>query len=79
MKLDNLKTIAEMESFLTGNQPIAFAVASNKDERYEFIAGILKRFNYARLKRHDKGAYSVHNRSTIPFQTRAMIESCVWQ
>lgn len=55
MKLDNLKTIAEMEAFLAGNQPIAFAVASSKDERYEFIEGILKRFVYSRLKRCDKG------------------------
>ena len=55
MKLDNLKTIAEMETFLAGNQPIAFAVASSKDERYRFVEGILKRFTYSGLKRREKG------------------------
>jgi len=44
-----------MESFIAGSQAIAFAVASNKDERYEFVERILKRFAYPRLKRKDKG------------------------
>lgn len=55
MKLDNLKTIEQMESFLNGSQAIAFSVASSKDERYQFIEGVLKRFGYIRLKRYDKG------------------------
>lgn len=55
MKLDNLKTIEQMESFLNGSQAIAFSVASSKDDRYEFVEGVLKRFGYIRLKRHDKG------------------------
>lgn len=44
-----------MESFLAGNQPVAFSVASNKDGRYRFVEGILKRFAYSQLKRHEKG------------------------
>lgn len=55
MKLDNLKTIEQMESFLNGSQSIAFTVASSKDERYQFVEGVLKRFGYLRLKRYDKG------------------------
>lgn len=55
MKLDNLKTVAELESFLAGNQPVAFSVVANKDERYQFVEGILKRVAYSRLKRRDKG------------------------
>lgn len=55
MKLDNLKTIEQMESFLNGSQAIAFSVASSKDERYQFVEGVLKRFGYIRLKRYDKG------------------------
>ncbi|HHX3355004.1 TPA: hypothetical protein ACU9KK_000523 [Legionella anisa] len=39
MKLDNLKTIEQMESFLNGSQAIAFTVASSKDERYQFVEG----------------------------------------
>ena len=54
MKLENL-TVEQMESFLTGSQPIVFAVASDKDERYKFVDGVLKRYGYTRLKREDKG------------------------
>jgi len=55
MKLDHLKTIAQMEAFINGSQPIAFAVASSKDERYRFVEKLLKRFAYPRLKRREKG------------------------
>lgn len=55
MNIDNLTSIAEMEAFLSGSQAIAFVVASTADERYRFIEKILKRFNYPRLKRSEKG------------------------
>ena len=55
MKLENLTTIEQMEAFLTGSQAIAFAVATTKDERYQCIGSLLKRFAYPRLKRRAKG------------------------
>ncbi len=55
MKLNNLKTIKQIEAFLSGSQAIAFAIAATKDERYQFVESILKRFGYAGLKRRDKG------------------------
>ena len=55
MNLDKLHTIAQMEDFLNGSQAIAFAVATNKDERYHFVEKLLKRFNYGSLKRGHKG------------------------
>lgn len=55
MKLDNLIAIEQMEAFLNGTQPIAFAVATSKDERYDFIECLLKRFAYPNLKRPEKG------------------------
>ncbi len=55
MKLDSLVSLGELKAFLDGSQAIAFAVASNKDERYQFVEKILKRFNYHQLKRQDKG------------------------
>lgn len=42
MRLDNLQTIEQMESFLNGSQAIAFVVASSKDERYQFVESVLK-------------------------------------
>lgn len=44
-----------MEAFLAGSQPIAFAVATSKDERYRFVESLLARFTYPRLKRTEKG------------------------
>jgi hypothetical protein len=56
MKLENLIAIEQMEAFLNGSQAIAFAVAASKDERYQFVETLLKRFKYARLKRREKGS-----------------------
>lgn len=55
MKPDNLKSIEQMAAFLSGSQAIAFAVATTKDERYQFVESILKRSSYPRLKRQEKG------------------------
>lgn len=55
MKLDNLKTIEQMEAFLAGTQVIVFAVATSKDERYQVVETLLRRFPYSRLKRREKG------------------------
>ena len=55
MKLDNLTSVAQMQDFLKGSQAVAFAVATNKDERYQFVERLLNRFAYPRLKRREKG------------------------
>ena len=55
MKLDTLKTIKQMEDFLAGSQAIAFGVTASKDERYKFVEDLLKRFDYPRLRRREKG------------------------
>ena len=55
MKLDNLRTIEEMEAFINGSQAVAFVVASNKDERYQVVEAILRKFRYSGLKRREKG------------------------
>ena len=55
MKLDNIKSVAEMAAFLDGSQAIAFAVSASKAERYHVVEKLLKRFNYPSLKRQEKG------------------------
>jgi len=45
MKLENLSTIEQMESFINGSQAVAFVVGASKKERYLFVERILKRFN----------------------------------
>ena len=55
MKLEQLKTIGQLEAFLSGTQSVAFAVASNKDSNYRWIQGELVRFQYLSCARADKG------------------------
>lgn len=55
MKLENIKRVDELSNFLDGTQPIAFAVSSSKQERYQEISKILSRFNYHSLGRKHKG------------------------
>lgn len=55
MKLNNMTSIEQMESFLNGSQAVAFTVASSKADRYRLVEKVLKRFNYKNLKRSDKG------------------------
>lgn len=54
MNIENL-SVTEMVSFLEGSQAVAFAVASTKDERYQFVDKVLKRYSYSNLKRPEKG------------------------
>jgi len=55
MKIENLNTIDMLESFLEGNQPVAFSVLGSKTERYEFVRKTLVQFRYAGLSKKDKG------------------------
>ena len=48
-----LATLAQLQAFLDGTTAVDFAVAP--EERYDFIARILRRFGYPRLPRADKG------------------------
>ena len=48
-----LATLAQLQAFLDGTTAVDFAVAP--DERYDFIARVLRRFGYRRLPRAGKG------------------------
>ena len=49
---EQLRTLADLQSFLAGTMAMDLTVA--EDERYEFIARTVRRFGYRRLKRPDK-------------------------
>ena len=53
MKDEKLRSLAQLQAFVDGTVAVDFAVTD--EERYGFIARTLRRFNYARLKRPDKG------------------------
>ena len=55
MKLEELKTIGQLEAFLCGTQPVAFVVANNQDSSYRWIQGELVRFQYLSGSKADKG------------------------
>lgn len=55
MKLDNINTFEAIEIFLAGNQPIAFSVLGDKQERYTFIRKILVKFSYLSASKQEKG------------------------
>ena len=48
-----LHTLDQLRAFLKGTVAVGFSVGAN--ERYDFIARILRRFGYPRLRRTDKG------------------------
>ena len=48
-----LHTLDQLRAFLDGTVAVGFSVAA--DERYDFIARIVHRFGYVRLRRADKG------------------------
>ncbi len=55
MKLEHLKTIPEILSFIDGTESIVFEPASSKRDLYKVVEEILQRFCYAKLKRQEKG------------------------
>ena len=55
MTLNALTTIAHLEEFLAGTQPVAFSVLSSKDECYQWIQTTLLRFEYLTLSKPQKG------------------------
>jgi transposase InsO family protein len=48
-----LHSLDQLQAFLNGTVAVGFSVSAN--ERYDFIARIVRRFDYARLRRADKG------------------------
>ena len=47
-----LLTLAQVQAFLDGTEAVDFSVST--EDRYDFIARTVRRFDYARLKRADK-------------------------
>ena len=55
MKLNDLRSINQLREFLEGTQVVAFAVVTNKDERYQWMQQTLIKFRYRRLSKANKG------------------------
>ena len=46
MKIESLRTIESLETFLQGNQEVAFSVLDRKKGRYHFIRKTLVKFRF---------------------------------
>jgi len=55
MKLEDLKSIDQLEDFLSGTQTVVFSVLSDKDTCYRWIRGELVKFRYLKRSRPEKG------------------------
>ncbi|WP_260296041.1 DDE-type integrase/transposase/recombinase [Sedimenticola hydrogenitrophicus] len=55
MKLEDLKTINQLEEFISGTQSVAFTVIDDKDACYRWIQRELVKFRYPTLPRVSKG------------------------
>jgi len=55
MNISKINNIDAIESFLKGNQAIAFAVLGDKHERYKLVQSTLIRLRYITLSKPHKG------------------------
>jgi hypothetical protein len=55
MKIENLKTVEAISTFLDGTENIAFTIIDTKLERYERIQKVLLSIKYSSLSKHEKG------------------------
>jgi hypothetical protein len=55
MKLEELKTIEQLNAFLDGTQAVIFTVSSGKEEHYRWIRQVLIKFDYHARSKVDKG------------------------
>ena len=56
MNLEALDTLEQVEAFLEGTQSVAFAVASSKRERYQWLQKTLVKWHYHSRNRRERGA-----------------------
>lgn len=69
-------TIEQVRQFLSGSAPIAFTAAGDDAERYAHISRVLKRFDYPRRKKDERGLlkrYLEHTRGYSRSQLTRLI------
>ena len=72
-----LQTLAQVRAFVSGNEPISFALA-DRHTAYDWMANTLEQFGYARCKRPDKGILRRYLRKVTGF-SRAQVARCIKQ
>ena len=55
-----VRTLEQVRQVVSGTQALEFRRADNDEGRYVWIASVLRRFDYGRLKRPDRGVVLVY-------------------
>lgn len=69
--------MAQVRAFVSGNEPISFTL-EDRNKAYDWMAGTLRQFGYARCKRSDKGALRQYLRKVTGL-SRAQVARCIKQ
>ena len=72
MNETQLKTIAQIKEFLTACALVQFSPEGDDTERYEHISRVLKRFDYPRLGKADKGVLLLYLRQTSGYSRQQL-------
>jgi transposase InsO family protein len=80
MNEERLGTIEQIEEFLSGSAAIQFSVAGEDSERYGHISGVLKRFDYPKRSKRERGILHRYLQHTSGY-SRAQVSRLVarWQ
>ncbi len=78
MNETRLCTIEQIEQFLSASAPIEFSAASDDGARYEHIGRVLKRFDYPRRNKRERGVLLTYLRHTSGY-SRAQVTRLVTQ
>lgn len=80
MNEERLDTIEQIEQFLRASAPIEFSAAGNDSERYGHISRVLKRFDYPRRGKRERGVLLRYLQHTSGY-SRAQVTRLVtrWQ
>ena len=79
MNETRLTTIAQIEEFLSGSGQIEFTPSGGDLERYAHISRVLKRFDYPRLGKRDKGMVLPYLRHTSGYSRQQLTRSAGYQ
>ena len=60
MNVNDLTTLDQVRDFLSGTQRVAFAVAGNKQRRYDWVRRTLVQFDYLSCSKGDKGTLKAY-------------------
>ena len=77
MNDDMLQTIEQVKGFLSGSEGVEFEGVS-VEERYRWIEGVLRRFQYYRLKRAEKGVIRAYIEKVAGY-SRAQVSRLIWE